>query len=81
MSELKRPVATYIVNYACDDCEGTPMSGCILQSTGQILMTSPPIYCYECPNCKKKYKLDRHYPCVDYEYKILISKISQMDYE
>jgi hypothetical protein len=62
MAEIKGEIKTYIIQYACDDCEKIPNPGCILNKRELVLLTHPPIYSYECPSCKKKYKFSKSYP-------------------
>lgn len=31
--------------------------------------SSPVTYVYECPNCKKEYRLEKDYPQIEYEFK------------
>lgn len=62
MGEIKRDAKVYITDYACDDCMHNPNTGCMLKSTGAIIMTLPAKYQYKCPNCDKNYEFDRHYP-------------------
>ncbi len=67
MSELKGESKTYIIQYACDDCEKIPNPGCVIVKQNKGLMTYPTIYFYECPNCKKEYEFVGDYPRVVYE--------------
>lgn len=66
MSERKIHVKPYMLQYTCDDCESKPNPGCLLRKV-EVLLTSPPMYVYECPNCKKKYRFETDYSNIHYE--------------
>ena len=65
MPEIKREVQAYEIKYACDDCLGK--YGCMLVRNNLVSLTYPPLYCYECPLCKKEYKFTEDYPKVVFE--------------
>lgn len=67
MSEIRKEAKTYIVQYACDDCEKIPNPGCILEKQSTVMLTYPDIYYYKCPNCKKEYKFSQDYPVFQHE--------------
>ncbi len=66
MSEIKKQVTPIMINYRCDDCEKIPNTECILQNNGKMILIYPSLYGYECPNCKKQYEFDKHYPYIDF---------------
>jgi len=67
MSESIREAKAYMVEYLCDDCEKIPNPGCILINTDALFLIYPAKYVYECPNCKKRFVLDKHYPRIDFK--------------
>lgn len=59
MTELKREVKTYIVEFECEECkEGT------LVPTGEAYMTYPAQYPHRCTNdkCNEKKTFNYRYP-------------------
>lgn len=66
MGEIKKELSTYILQYACDDCEKTSSIECILVNEDRTL-SYPHLYIYECPNCKKEYKFSKYYSKLYYE--------------
>jgi len=67
MPEIKYIAVSYLHEYACDECSQKPNPGCLLESTGKALPTSPMKYEYKCPNCEKIYILNELYPKITFE--------------
>ena len=62
MSETKKKIETYLVNYTCDLCNiGT------MVPTGVSLMSNPPKYIHACNKCKAEARFMHTYPRHTYE--------------
>lgn len=67
MTETRTEVKPIKINICCDECSKKPNPGCVLKNTGDVYLTYPSRYIYKCPICEKIFKLDKHYPRIEYE--------------
>lgn len=62
MPEVKEKVDTYMINYACDDCNEINNRNSFLIKKGKGYLIDLNKFELECPNCKKIFIMDDIYP-------------------
>ena len=63
MSKREYEVDLVKVKYYCNFC------GHELDYVGNVYPTNPKTYQHNCPDCGKRYKLDKIYPVIEYQEK------------
>jgi hypothetical protein len=62
MTEVKRKLIPYRVNYVCDKCVKGHM-----KPTKEVLLSNPPQYPHVCDYCGEKKTFWKRYPRIEYE--------------